>query len=102
MAKHFFKISMTYISKNHLQREISKYFQSIDCTLMQNDSELRKFKEESQEKVKQLHQEHPRCKEVKLEIWSLSGEDPSLRCGPITGDIFQVRHEINSKNSTKQ
>jgi hypothetical protein len=88
---------MTYIPKNNLDKEIQDYLVRNDSTLLKNNDELKKFKQEMKNEIAKLHQAHPRCKQIKLDIWSFSGNKSSMRCGSVTGDFFRVNHEMNSK-----
>jgi len=80
-----------------MDEEINKYFRSLDATLITNRYELNGFKKTVKEKVKEIHAAHPRCKDIPLDIFSLSGEDQICNCGSTHGIIYTIHQEFKTQ-----
>lgn len=67
MNKHFVKIIGTYVAKNKLQAAIYQALKKVDHTLLEK-KHLETFLNETQELVKELNQQFPRCTPVGVDI----------------------------------
>jgi len=94
--KFLFKVLMSYMSKNNMDEEINKYFKSLDATLINNRAELTSFRKTIRAKVKDIHAAHPRCKNIPLDIFSLSGEDEICNCGSTHSIIYRINQEFKT------
>lgn len=92
--KFLFKMQMSYVAKNKMDGEINEYFRSLDAMLINGRSDLTSFRREARAKVKEIHEAHPRCKNIPLDIFSLSGEDETVKCGSTHATIYTVKDEF--------
>jgi len=67
MNKHFVKITQTYATKNKLQAAIYQALKKVDHILLEK-KHLETFLNETQELVKELNQQFPRCTPVGVDI----------------------------------
>lgn len=90
-GQFFFKMSHALTAKNKMDEEIHDFLYSIDGTLIQSPKDLEHFKEFLQDRVKEIHSRHPRCKELRMNIWGMySDRELAVSCGCSTGKIYQV------------
>lgn len=92
--RYFFKVLMNYSRRNNLDTEIGKLLNSYDALLIESPESLENFLNLLRSEIEKLHQEYSRCKEIELDIWSLSGTDQSVRCGSTDATIFNVEQRF--------
>ena len=92
--KYFFKVLMSYAAKNRMDEEINKYFKALDASLINSRSDLTNFRKSVRAKVKEIHTAYPRCKNIPLDIYSLSGIDETLNCGSTHAVIYRIDNEF--------
>lgn len=66
-------------AKNKLEKAIHAYFTSMDRMTFKDLEAVEAHKDSVKTKLKEMHAEHPRCKEITLSGWSpLNSEDRTL------------------------
>ncbi len=97
MEQYLFKMYQSLTAKNKLDQEIHDLLWSMDGTFIKNKKDLNAFQNHLQKKVKEFHGNHPRCKEIKLNIWGhryLQGKDLTVSCGCSSGKIYEAKHHF--------
>lgn len=90
-----FKMDHCLNSKNKMDAEINKFLFSMDGTLIHSSEDLEYFKDLLQERVEEIHSRHPRCKQLRLNIWSLYNEDQiAVSCGCSSAKIYSAKQNF--------
>ena len=97
MNKYFFKVTMTYTSKNRAHKTMCNYATMHDNTLLSSDENKAKFINDFREKLAQVNRMNPRCNDLAFSgYYSYEGTvNESLGIsGNYSCVIYKVKHEI--------
>lgn len=92
--KYLIYVSMTYVAKNKLQKEIQAYFKTINHTL---HDDLDSLKRMIVSKINALNVKHYRCKSVEVHFMK-DAFDLSIICSGIDSLSFSILLCKNFKN----
>ncbi len=93
--KFMFKMDHCLTYKNNMDKEISEFLHSIDGTLIHSSTDLGFFKDLLKDRIQEIHEKHPRCKELRLQIWSFSSIDAAaVSCGCSSAKIYSVKQNF--------
>ena len=93
--KFLFKMDHCLTAKNNMDKEINEFLYSIDGSLIHSSEDLELFKDILQDRISEIHSKHPRCKELRLNIWSFSKEDQiAVSCGCSSAKIYFVQQNF--------
>lgn len=77
-------------TKNKLQQAVQDYLISIDRQLLEGNFKLKLFKKSVLVKIKELNEEHSRCKPIEAHWWEVSKNDFTL--GNVGFSHFHIYH----------
>lgn len=88
---YFSRIEMEYTDKNSALKAVKEFARTMDRVLMYTDR-IEDFKKQFQEGIDKINQEHPRCKDINLQIYLYSERDITIAVsGNFHMKVYQVR-----------
>lgn len=85
--KYLIYVSMTYVAKNKLQKEIQTFFEPFNQTL---HDDLKDLKNIIKDEVQKINENNPRCKPAKVLFMDRYGKDKHLICSGIDSLSFTI------------
>ena len=93
MKKYFIKVTNQHVAKNKLQEAVYNELIKHDGTLLSH-TPLSNWKVEVEAKIKELNEQHPRCKPLRCDIYGTYKTNQMLH---VDGVIYLSLYTVNSE-----
>lgn len=98
-TKFFFRICVSYVPKNKLEKALIEHMLKLDHTLLEGVADKNTFVKELEQAVAALNLQHPRCRPAELHGW-FTKSDKIKRLGiygVVEGELYEVVHDKTRK-----